>query len=122
MRFLVTNLEDGDVQAVSQARQPQTDVAEKGVGEGVGLITKRVAASWDTVVRGGWQTLAYRAAQINVADRPRTDQGQMYGVGVGYPHSLTGAVSAAVEYYSQLGSNLEPQRGTVLGGLIAVAS
>src|SRR4051812_22283192 len=32
------------------------------------------------------------------------------GVAVGYPHSVAGAVSAAVEIWSQVGSTLDPDR------------
>lgn len=44
------------------------------------------------------------------------------GVGLGYPHSLVGAVSAAVEFYTQLGCNLDADRGKTLGSLIAVST
>jgi hypothetical protein len=37
------------------------------------------------------------------------------GISVGYPHTLAGAVSAAVEYTAQAGSTLEPGRGVVIG-------
>lgn len=41
------------------------------------------------------------------------------GVSVGYPHSLVGAISAAVEYWSQVGSTLDPARARTIGKLIA---
>jgi len=81
-------------------------------------ITKRVAASWDTVVRGGWQTLAYRAAQINVADLPRTDQGQMYGVGVGYLIGETLRIGFDANYFLRR----SPQTRRNYDGLRAGAS
>jgi hypothetical protein len=41
------------------------------------------------------------------------------GLYVGYPHSLTGAVSAAVEYWTQLGSTLDPDRAATVARLAA---
>ncbi len=41
------------------------------------------------------------------------------GVSVGYPHSMIGAVSAAVEYWRQIGSTLDPDRAAAVGRLIA---
>jgi hypothetical protein len=41
------------------------------------------------------------------------------GVSVGYPHTLAGAVSAAVEYWSQIGSTLDPGRAEAIGKVIA---
>lgn len=42
------------------------------------------------------------------------------GVQVGYPHSSVGAVSAAVEYWRQLGSTLEPDRAAAVARIVAV--
>ncbi|MEV7601682.1 hypothetical protein AB0O91_30405 [Kitasatospora sp. NPDC089797] len=44
------------------------------------------------------------------------------GVQLGYPHSMAGAVSAAVEYWRQLGSTLEPDRAAAVARLVAVDS
>lgn len=44
------------------------------------------------------------------------------GVSVGYPHTLTGAVSAAVEYLTQVGSTLESKRAAEIGRVIANSS
>ncbi|WP_405018120.1 hypothetical protein OHV05_15075 [Kitasatospora sp. NBC_00070] len=41
------------------------------------------------------------------------------GVQVGYPHSSVGAVSAAVEYWRQLGSTLEPDRAAAVARIVA---
>lgn len=41
------------------------------------------------------------------------------GLYVGYPHSTTGAVSAAVEYWTQLGSTLDPDRAATIARLAA---
>jgi hypothetical protein len=41
------------------------------------------------------------------------------GVYVGYEHSTTGAISAAVEYWTQIGSTLDPDRAAAIGRLIA---
>ncbi|WP_457029727.1 hypothetical protein [Kitasatospora sp. P5_F3] len=41
------------------------------------------------------------------------------GVAVGYPHSSVGAVSAAVEYWRQLGSTLEADRAAAVGRIVA---
>jgi hypothetical protein len=41
------------------------------------------------------------------------------GLHVGYPHSGTGAVSAAVEYWTQLGSTLDPDRAATIARLAA---
>lgn len=41
------------------------------------------------------------------------------GVSVGYPHSMIGAVSAAVEYWRQVGSTLDPDRAAAVGRLVA---
>ncbi len=41
------------------------------------------------------------------------------GLYVGYPHSLTGAVSAAAEYWTQLGSTLDPDRAATVARLAA---
>src|SRR5258708_4823762 len=41
------------------------------------------------------------------------------GVYVGYPHSMAGAVSAAVEFMSQLGSTLDPDRSAAIMRLVA---
>jgi hypothetical protein len=41
------------------------------------------------------------------------------GLYVGYPHTLTGAVSAAVEYWTQLGSTLDPDRAATIARLAA---
>ncbi|MFJ9523108.1 hypothetical protein ACIRPK_33290 [Kitasatospora sp. NPDC101801] len=43
------------------------------------------------------------------------------GVAVGYPHSSVGAVSAAVEYWRQLGSTLEPDRAAAVARVVADA-
>lgn len=44
------------------------------------------------------------------------------GVRVGYPHSTVGAVSAAIEYWTELGSTLDPGRARRIGGRVAVRS
>jgi hypothetical protein len=44
------------------------------------------------------------------------------GVQVGYPHSSVGAVSAAVEYWRQLGSTLEPDRAAAVARIVAADS
>lgn len=44
------------------------------------------------------------------------------GVAVQYPHSTVGAVSAAIEYWAQLGSTLDPDRARKIGARIAVRS
>ncbi|MFI5527002.1 hypothetical protein ACIA8O_00440 [Kitasatospora sp. NPDC051853] len=44
------------------------------------------------------------------------------GVSIGYPHSSVGAVSAAVEYWRQLGSTLEPDRAAAIARVVAVDS
>ena len=41
------------------------------------------------------------------------------GVAVGYPHSVAGAVSAAVEIWTQVGSTLDPDRAAAIGRLVA---
>ena len=41
------------------------------------------------------------------------------GVSVGYPHSLIGAVSASVEYMSQLASTLDETRAADIGEVVA---
>ncbi|GAA2522500.1 hypothetical protein [Pilimelia columellifera] len=41
------------------------------------------------------------------------------GIAVGYPHSAAGAVSAAIEYWAQLGSTLDPDRARKIGDTIA---
>jgi hypothetical protein len=41
------------------------------------------------------------------------------GLHVGYPHSLPGAVSAAVEYWTQLGSTLDSDRAATIARLAA---
>jgi hypothetical protein len=44
------------------------------------------------------------------------------GVYVGYPHSTTGAVSAAAEYLTQIGSTLDPDRSAAVARLAAAPS
>jgi hypothetical protein len=44
------------------------------------------------------------------------------GVAVGYPHTTAGAVSAAVEYWTQIGSTLDPGRARTVGKRIATRS
>ncbi|MFF2611739.1 hypothetical protein [Kitasatospora sp. NPDC058046] len=44
------------------------------------------------------------------------------GVQLGFPHSTVGAVSAAVEYWRQLGSTLEPDRAAAVARLVAADS
>lgn len=44
---------------------------------------------------------------------------QVAGMYTGFPHTLTGAVSAAVEDWSQIGSTLSPGRAATIGALIA---
>lgn len=44
------------------------------------------------------------------------------GVAIGYPHSVAGAVSAAVEIWSQAGATLNPDRAAAIGRLVADAS
>ncbi|MFD9687303.1 hypothetical protein ACFWXO_16280 [Kitasatospora sp. NPDC059088] len=44
------------------------------------------------------------------------------GVQLGYPHSTVGAVSAAVEYWRQLGSTLEPDRAAAVARVVAADS
>jgi hypothetical protein len=41
------------------------------------------------------------------------------GMYVGYPHSTTGAISAAVEYVTQIGSTLDPDRAATVARLAA---
>jgi hypothetical protein len=41
------------------------------------------------------------------------------GLYVGFPHSLTGAVSAAAEYWTQIGSTLDPDRTATIARLAA---
>ncbi|GHJ45920.1 hypothetical protein Cs7R123_32620 [Catellatospora sp. TT07R-123] len=41
------------------------------------------------------------------------------GVSVGYPHTVAGAVSAAAEYATQIGSTLDPDRARMIAGAIA---
>jgi hypothetical protein len=41
------------------------------------------------------------------------------GLYLGYPHSLTGAVSAAVEFVTELGSTLDPDRAATIARLAA---
>lgn len=45
--------------------------------------------------------------------------GLVEGISVGYPHTLPGAVSAAVEYWAQHGSNLDPERARTIAQVIA---
>ncbi len=40
------------------------------------------------------------------------------GVAIGYPHSVAGAVSAAVEIWSQAGATLNPDRAAAIGRLV----
>jgi hypothetical protein len=44
------------------------------------------------------------------------------GVRVGYPQSVAGAVSAAVEYWTRLGSTLDPDEARRIGRRVAVRS
>ncbi len=44
------------------------------------------------------------------------------GVRVGFPYSGVGAVSAAVEYWTQIASTLDPRRAALLGRLLADGS
>lgn len=44
------------------------------------------------------------------------------GIDTGYPHSLAGAVSAAVEFITELGSTLDPDRAATVARLIASPS
>jgi hypothetical protein len=44
------------------------------------------------------------------------------GVYVGYPHSTRGAVSAAAEYLTQIGSTLDPDRSAAVARLAAAPS
>jgi hypothetical protein len=44
------------------------------------------------------------------------------GIQVEYPHTTAGAVSAAVEYWTQLGSTLDTDRARTIGDRIAVRS
>ena len=44
------------------------------------------------------------------------------GVYVGYPHSTQGAVSAAAEYLTQIGSTLDPDRSAAVARLVAAPS
>jgi hypothetical protein len=41
------------------------------------------------------------------------------GMYVGYPHTPVGAVSAAVEFWTQIGSTLDPDRAAAVGRLVA---
>ncbi|WP_194904789.1 hypothetical protein [Catenulispora rubra] len=41
------------------------------------------------------------------------------GMYVGYPHTAVGAVSAAVEFWTQIGSTLDPDRAAAVGRLTA---
>ncbi|HEV2347923.1 MAG TPA: hypothetical protein VGS97_27800 [Actinocrinis sp.] len=41
------------------------------------------------------------------------------GVHIGFTHSSVGAVSAAVEYWTQIGSTLDPDRAAAIGRLVA---
>ncbi|WP_019632526.1 hypothetical protein [Actinomadura atramentaria] len=42
-----------------------------------------------------------------------------HGVPVGYPHSLAGAVSAAVHYWAQIASTLDARRAAEIAGAVA---
>ena len=62
-------------------------------------ITQRLTGSWDVMARGGFQTLAYRAARPEFVDAARTDRGQMYGLGIGYRVGETLRIGIDVNYY-----------------------
>jgi hypothetical protein len=47
---------------------------------------------------------------------------QRGGIRIGFPHTLAGAVSAAVEDWSQVSSDLNPARAAVIGRAIAAPS
>ena len=72
---------------------PYYALTESGVS-----ITQRLASSWDVLARAGWQALAYRGV-ISSLDLPRTDRGQMYGLGLGYLIDETFRIGLDVNYY-----------------------
>jgi len=72
---------------------PYYALTESGVS-----ITQRLASSWDVLARAGWQALAYRGV-ITSLDLPRTDRGQMYGLGLGYLIEDTFRIGLDVNYY-----------------------
>ncbi|MFG1878036.1 hypothetical protein ACGFIV_24595 [Sphaerisporangium sp. NPDC049003] len=43
----------------------------------------------------------------------------VHEVSVGYPHSMLGAVSAAVQYWGQIASTLDPVRASQIGSVVA---
>lgn len=57
---------------------------------------------------------AATASPLTLVDGAR----RVNGVAVGYPHSRTGAVSAAMEYATQMGSTLDPARAVQIGEAI----
>jgi hypothetical protein len=62
-------------------------------------ITQRVTRSWDALVRGGWQTLAYRNAASSVSFPQRVDHGTVYGAGARYRLGETAHIGVDANYY-----------------------
>jgi hypothetical protein len=63
-------------------------------------------------------------AEVPVAEPLRLVSGRknVDDVAMGYPQSVAGAVSAAVEYWTQIGSTLDPDRARRIGERIAARS
>jgi hypothetical protein len=87
-----------------------------GPGTASSSVSQSIAASASPVP--SVSPVGQDAAPLGVVHGAR----MVDGVGLGYPHTLVGAVSAAVEFYTQLGCNLDPDRGKTLGSLIAVSA
>ena len=75
----------------------------------IGLeITQRVTRSWDALVRGGWQSLAYRnaAGSASSAGLPlRVDHGTVYGAGARYRLGETARIGVDANYYRRDSQN-----------------
>ena len=96
--------------------------ATDGAGGGTGTATGAVSVSPTATPTGGSSSAA--GVRPGAAEPLRLVAGarSVDGVRVGYPRSTVGAVSAAIEYWTQLGSTLDPDRARRIGARVAVRS
>jgi putative beta-barrel porin BBP2 len=64
-------------------------------------VRQRISTAWDLVVRGASQTAAYRGLTAQSFEKPRTDHGAIFGLGVGYLVNETFRIGVDVNYFTR---------------------
>lgn len=90
-----------DVAYSYEVTEPYYALTDLGV-----TLTQRIARSWDVVLRGGRQTLAYRSLLSLAREDDRIDHGLLGGAGIGYRVGQTLRIGFDANYYQRRSSSL----------------